>query len=120
MSRGAGRHRRRLVVFVCVGVVGWIGLGSADGQPSAQRLEATTLAVPRTSANAVCTPGYDPCIPMGMGDDVDCAGGFGSDGPRYVDGPVRVFGFDIYDLDLDHDGFGCELRPDVSVADVKG
>jgi endonuclease YncB( thermonuclease family) len=51
-----------------------------------------------------CTPGYEPCIPLG--DDVDCAGGSGN-GPRYT-GPVRVSGPDVYDLDRDRDGLGCE------------
>jgi hypothetical protein len=52
-----------------------------------------------------CTPGYSPCIPPGS--DVDCAGGSG-DGPRYVQGPIRVTGSDPYDLDGDGDGVGCE------------
>ena len=52
-----------------------------------------------------CTPGYSPCIPPG--DDVDCAGGSGN-GPRYVQGPITVTGPDIYGLDADHDGIGCE------------
>jgi hypothetical protein len=52
-----------------------------------------------------CTPGYDPCIPPGP--DVDCAGGSGN-GPRYVEGPVRVTGNDPYGLDRDGDGIGCE------------
>jgi hypothetical protein len=39
--------------------------------------------------------------------DVDCAGGSGN-GPAYVDGPVKVIGNDIYDLDRDGDGWGCE------------
>jgi hypothetical protein len=49
--------------------------------------------------------GYDPCLPPG--DDVDCAGGSG-DGPRYVNGPVRVTGSDPYGLDGDGDGIACE------------
>ena len=52
-----------------------------------------------------CTPGYSPCIPPGP--DVDCAGG-GGNGPRYVQGPVRVTGSDPYGLDADGDGVGCE------------
>jgi endonuclease YncB( thermonuclease family) len=52
-----------------------------------------------------CTPGYSPCIAPGS--DVDCAGGSGN-GPRYVEGPVRVSGDDPYGLDSDGDGFGCE------------
>jgi hypothetical protein len=39
--------------------------------------------------------------------DVDCAGGSGN-GPSYVQGPVRVIGADVYGLDADHDGIGCE------------
>jgi endonuclease YncB( thermonuclease family) len=49
--------------------------------------------------------GYSPCLPPGS--DVDCAGGSG-DGPRYVEGPVRVSGSDPYDLDRDGDGTGCD------------
>jgi hypothetical protein len=39
--------------------------------------------------------------------DVDCAGGSG-DGPAYVSGPVRVDGYDVYDLDRDGDGIACD------------
>ncbi len=39
--------------------------------------------------------------------DVDCAGGSGN-GPAYVRGPVYVVGTDIYDLDRDGDGVGCQ------------
>jgi hypothetical protein len=52
-----------------------------------------------------CTAGCSPCIPPGP--DVDCRGGSG-DGPRYVDGPVRVTGSDPYRLDSDGNGVGCE------------
>jgi hypothetical protein len=45
------------------------------------------------------------CVPIDS--DVDCAGGSGN-GPSYVNGPVRVVGSDIYDLDRDGDGIGCE------------
>jgi hypothetical protein len=38
--------------------------------------------------------------------DVDCLGGSG-DGPEYV-GTVTVIGPDVYDLDRDSDGMGCE------------
>jgi hypothetical protein len=34
-------------------------------------------------------------------------GGSGN-GPAYVRGPVTVIGRDIYGLDADHDGIGCE------------
>lgn len=49
--------------------------------------------------------GYSPCLPPGP--DVDCAGGSGN-GPRYVEGPVRVRGDDPYGLDSDGNGVGCE------------
>src|SRR5690606_1979841 len=53
-----------------------------------------------------CDPNYaGACVPIAS--DVDCAGGSG-DGPAYVRGPVRVIGKDIYRLDHDGDGIGCE------------
>lgn len=53
-----------------------------------------------------CDPNYaGACVPIAS--DVDCAGG-GGNGPAYVQGPVRVVGTDIYGLDRDGDGIGCE------------
>jgi resuscitation-promoting factor RpfB len=53
-----------------------------------------------------CDPNYTgACVPIAS--DVDCAGGSGN-GPEYVYGPVTVVGNDIYDLDRDGDGIGCE------------
>jgi hypothetical protein len=52
-----------------------------------------------------CDPNYDPCVPVAS--DVDCAGGNGN-GPAYVEGPVTVIGKDIYELDRDGNGIGCE------------
>jgi hypothetical protein len=53
-----------------------------------------------------CDPNYaGACVPIAS--DVDCAGGSGN-GPAYVEGPVRVVGQDIYDLDRDNDGIGCD------------
>jgi hypothetical protein len=45
------------------------------------------------------------CVPIAS--DVDCNGG-GGDGPAYVSGPVYVIGTDIYGLDRDRNGIGCE------------
>jgi hypothetical protein len=68
----------------------------------------TTVAAapqPFASSNG-CDPNYaGGCVPIAS--DVDCASGSGN-GPAYVDGPVQVVGSDIYDLDRDHDGIGCE------------
>ncbi len=53
-----------------------------------------------------CDPNYSgACVPIAS--DVDCAGGSGN-GPAYVAGPVTVVGNDIYDLDHDGNGTGCE------------
>jgi len=45
------------------------------------------------------------CVPIAS--DVDCAGGKGN-GPAYARGPVQVVGKDVYGLDADNDGVGCE------------
>ena len=53
-----------------------------------------------------CDPNYTgACVPIAS--DVDCAGGSGN-GPAYVTGPVHVVGTDVYELDRDRDGVGCE------------
>lgn len=52
-----------------------------------------------------CDANYEPCVPVAS--DVDCAGGSGN-GPAYVQGPVRVVGTDVYGLDRDGDGIGCD------------
>jgi resuscitation-promoting factor RpfB len=52
-----------------------------------------------------CDPNYSGCVPIAS--DVDCEGGSGN-GPAYASGPVRVTGSDIYGLDSNGDGVGCE------------
>lgn len=51
-----------------------------------------------------CDPNYTGCVPIDS--DVDCEGGSGN-GPSYS-GQVTVVGEDIYGLDADDDGVGCE------------
>ena len=66
----------------------------------------TKITVVGTKAQRQCDPNYSgACVPIAS--DVDCAGG-GGNGPAYVQGPVSVIGSDIYDLDRDGDGIGCE------------
>jgi hypothetical protein len=65
----------------------------------------TTVAVAPFIPSQECDPNYTGCVPIAS--DVDCAGGSGN-GPAYVQGPVTVIGSDIYDLDRDNDGIGCE------------
>lgn len=53
-----------------------------------------------------CDSNYSgACVPVDS--DVDCEGGSGN-GPSYVSGPVTVVGNDIYGLDRDGNGTGCE------------
>jgi hypothetical protein len=73
-------------------------------QPVTQVTSVGTKA-PESSGGG-CDPNYTgDCVPIAS--DVDCAGGSGN-GPEYVVGPVQVVGDDIYRLDADHDGIGCE------------
>jgi len=74
--------------------------------PILRTIAVVTIICSHSSlAAAECDPNYDPCVPIAS--DVDCAGGSGN-GPEYVQGPVRVIGRDIYRLDRDNDGIGCE------------
>jgi hypothetical protein len=68
------------------------------------RVVGTKVAQPKPTGRG-CDPNYTGCVPIAS--DVDCAGGSGN-GPAYVAGPVRVIGIDIYGLDRDKDGIGCE------------
>ena len=62
--------------------------------------------VANAQQNGDCDPNYSgACVPIAS--DVDCQGGSGN-GPAYVAGPVTVIGDDIYDLDRDGNGTGCE------------
>lgn len=74
-----------------------------EAVPAAPVPAAPVPAVPQTGG---CDSNYaDACVPVAS--DVDCAGGSG-DGPGYVQGPVRIVGSDIYDLDRDGDGIACD------------
>jgi hypothetical protein len=89
-----------------------------DGVQTAKRLvrqavatqpvtQITTVGtkVDEPSSGGGCDSNYSGCVPIAS--DVDCAGGSGN-GPEYVEGPVTVIGSDIYGLDADNDGIGCE------------
>jgi hypothetical protein len=67
---------------------------------------APTPSPTKPAASGKCDPNYTgACVPIAS--DVDCSSGSG-DGPAYVVGPVRVIGRDIYKLDGNGDGIGCE------------
>lgn len=95
----AGNDRAREVAAVSAAAEAWT---RAD---HGQTPKPPPSPEPR-NAGPDCTPGYDPCLPD-YGDDYDCAGGIG-DGP-YYSGKVNVQrGMDIYGLDRDETGLGCE------------
>lgn len=58
------------------------------------------------SEAAACHPSYEGACLDPSASDYDCEGGEG-DGPNYT-GPVTVIGPDVYDLDRDGDGSGCD------------
>jgi hypothetical protein len=53
-----------------------------------------------------CHPSYKGKCLDPNASDYDCIGGSGN-GPKYT-GLVRVVGPDVFRLDADHDGWGCE------------
>jgi hypothetical protein len=68
---------------------------------------AVTVSAGATpSAKKRCHPSYKlKCLDPNAS-DYDCIGGSGN-GPKYT-GLVRVVGPDVFRLDADHDGWGCE------------
>ena len=91
----------------------------SDGTETSRKTTEATTTEPVTEVTAIgtyvapvappkaanCDPNYSGCVPIAS--DVDCAGGRGN-GPAYVTGPVQVIGTDIYGLDGNNDGIGCE------------
>ncbi len=84
-------------------------VGKTVGQLTCTKVSATKFVWQRATSPAApaggCDPNYTPCVPIAS--DVDCAAGSGN-GPAYVQGRVTVIGEDIYGLDADNDGIGCE------------
>lgn len=84
----------------------WSGC-SAPATPPATRPPAT--APPATAPTSpACHASYEgTCIPPDVS-DADCAGGSGN-GPWYVqEKNIRVVGPDVFDLDRDGNGIGCQ------------
>jgi micrococcal nuclease len=75
---------------------------AATPKPTA---EPTAKPTPKPTAKpksaSKCHPSYDPCLPIV--DDLDCP-----DVRRMGKAPVDLIGPDVYRLDRDHDGLGCE------------
>ena len=98
----------RSVGKLTVGTIGFaVGLAfcpAASADPGA--LSFVTGPYVAQGQGSSCDPNYSgDCVPIAS--DVDCASGSGN-GPAYVEGPVTVVGNDIYDLDSNGDGVGCE------------
>lgn len=74
-------------------------------QPVTELIAVGTYVKPAPAKTSSCDPNYSGCVPIAS--DVDCGGGNGN-GPAYVYETVRVTGYDIYDLDRDSDGYGCD------------
>ena len=83
----------------------WNDSGESATLVNPNRDVVSTKACDDAAPPARDCQGYNPCLTPGL--DVDCLGG-GGNGPRYVQGPVRVTGSDPYRLDGDGDGWGCE------------
>lgn len=76
-----------------------ISSSQPQNQPNAQ------LQAQSQPANSDCHPSYSGCLDPDAS-DYDCEGGSGN-GPLYT-GRVRVSGPDVFELDRDRDGWGCE------------
>lgn len=85
----------------------WNPPPTSRGEPLSERSNSNPRfpSIPAEgNSGSDCTPGYDPCLPPAS--DYDCRKGSGN-GPAYTD-RVYVTGPDIYGLDADGDGIGCE------------
>ena len=84
----------------------WAPVTTSSSATTSTSTTTTTAPTTTTTEEPQCHPSYEgACVPVGV-EDVDCAGGSGN-GPYYV-GRVRVVGPDVYGLDRDGDGIGCE------------
>ena len=61
---------------------------------------------PSAQTSRTCHPSYKLKCLKPNASDYDCIGGRGN-GPYYT-GLVKVVGPDVFRLDADHDGWGCE------------
>jgi hypothetical protein len=83
-------------------------LKPAQATTTTVRATTTTSTTAAPAATSKCHSSYQgTCIPPDVS-DADCYPGSGN-GPYYVyDNNVSVVGPDVFGLDTDHDGIGCE------------
>lgn len=78
-------------------------------QPEKETINSETKTAPAPTSTPTeqnCHPSYSGACLKPDASDYDCAGGSGN-GPYYT-GKVRVIGPDVFGLDRDKDGWGCE------------
>lgn len=94
------------MVGTAIAKINLLAIGSAAAVAFAPLASAAPgMPVPQQPGSS-CDSNYSgACVPVDS--DVDCAGGSGN-GPSYVAGPVYVVGSDVYGLDRDGDGVGCQ------------
>jgi hypothetical protein len=100
MSRNACSPVFRSRVLIAVSAL-VLGGGALAVQPA-----TGSLAAKQSLKKARCHPSYKGACLDPKAYDYDCRGGRGN-GPKYT-GIVRVVGPDVFRLDADHDGWGCE------------
>ena len=92
-------------------ILDWVKYAApTEGAPSESRSKdhGSPSSAPASHAHGSgCDPNYSGACLDPNASDYDCAGG-GGDGPKYVQGPVRVVGTDHFQLDSNGDGVGCE------------
>jgi hypothetical protein len=101
--RGSGGKRFSGTITVTDKLSPTVGCGPTKVKFSAKRRSGSKA--PSPSPN--CDPNYAGACLDPNASDYDCAGGSGN-GPKYVQGPIRVVGDDHYGLDADGDGVACE------------
>jgi hypothetical protein len=123
MSFGGGVMRSKnvfaailvaVLAAVCIAITGCSSSSSNElstnpfADPYEEFLPEPPPSVEPRNAGPDCTPGYDPCLPD-FGDDYDCFSGEG-DGPFYTGRVYVQQGMDVYKLDRDASGEGCEAE----------
>ena len=97
---------RKFAVLTISAFIGLAFASTANANPGDTVQSWGASVAPLSQEQNSCDSNYSgPCVPIAS--DVDCEGGSGN-GPAYVSGPVTVIGDDIYGLDSNDDGIGCE------------
>jgi len=89
------RSMKKLITIAVAAVVALPVAGNAAARPTQS-----------SQTKRKCHPSYKLKCLKPNASDYDCIGGSGN-GPYYT-GLVKVVGPDVFRLDADHDGWGCE------------